>query len=146
MDGNDYEDNDIDFHRFVIKMLELENEDIYWKILAQVRSSGEDYTGIRDWFLSEEKLKFKLFYEVLKSFEIDGNADLIKVKLFADYIIRSAPSDIVSLEYLGAAQKIYDIFQRIVTNAKISLKKYARVYPTLEKIDIAKIIDIRKRH
>ena len=139
MDGNDYEDNDIDFHRFVIKMLELENEDIYWKILAQVRSSGEDYTGIRDWLLSEEKLKFKLFHEVLKSFEIGEDADDKKIKLFDDYIIRSAPSDILTLKYLGAAQKAYNIFQRIV-NSRINLDDIeAHVFPTFEKIDIAKI-------
>ncbi len=139
MDGNDYEDNDIDFHRFVIKMLELENEDIYWKILAQVRSSGEDYTGIRDWLLSEEKLKFELFHEVLKSFEIDGNSDLTKVKLFADYIIRSAPSDILTLKYLGAAQKAYEIIQWIVKNRKTLDDISTYVSLTLVKIDIAKI-------
>lgn len=139
MDGNDYEDNDIDFHRFVIKMLELENEDIYWKILAQVRSSGEDYTGIRDWLLSEEKLKFKLFHEVLKSFEIDENADFIKVELFADYIIRSAPSDILTLKHLGAAQKAYEVIQWIVKNKKNPDDIEASVFLTKEKIDIAKI-------
>lgn len=139
MDGNDYEDNDIDFHRFVIKMLELENEDIYWKILAQVRSSGEDYTGIRDWLLSEEKLKFKLFHEVLKSFKIGEDADNKKVKLFADYIIRSAPSDILTLKYLGAAQKAYEIIQWIVKNKKNPDDIEASVFLTKEKIDIAKI-------
>ncbi|MBR6669258.1 MAG: hypothetical protein IKL31_00720, partial [Ruminococcus sp.] len=141
MDGNDYKDKDkdIDFHRFVIKMLELEKVEKYWVILAKIRSSGEDYTGIRDWLLSEKDLQFRLFHEVLKRFEIDENADLIKVKLFADYIIRSAPADVISLKYLGAAQMVYDIFQRIATNGKNSMKKNAHVSPTLEKIDIAKI-------
>lgn len=141
MDGNDYDDKDkdIDFHRFVIKMLELENEKEYWIILAQVRSSGEDYTAIRDWLLGEEKLKFKLFHEVLKRFEIDGNADVGKVKLFADYIIRSAPADVISLEYLGAAQKAYEVIQWIVKNRKNLDDIYVKVSLTHEKIDIAKI-------
>lgn len=121
MDGDtsiNNEDEDVHFHRFVIKMLELEHEKIYWMILAQVRSSGEDYTGIKDWLFSEEKLKFKLFNKVMECFEIDEKADDKKVKLFADYIIRSAPSDIVSLKYLGAAQKAYEIIQWIVKNRK----------------------------
>lgn len=141
MDGNDYEDKDKDiyFHRFVIKMLELENEKEYWMILAQVRSSGEDYTDIRDWLLGEEKLKFRLFHEVLKSFEIDENADVGKVKLFADYIIRSAPSDILTLKYLGAAQKAYEVIQWIVKNRKNLDNIEARVSPMFEKTDIAKI-------
>lgn len=141
MDGNDYEDKDKDiyFHRFVIKMLELENEKEYWKILAQVRSSGEDYTAIRDWLFSEKDLKFKLFHEVLKSFEIDENVDVGKVKLFADYIIRSAPSDILTLKYLGAAQKAYEVIQWIVKNRKNPDDIYAKVSLTHEKIDIAKI-------
>ncbi len=139
MDGNDYDDNDINFHRFVIKMLELENEKEYWMILAQVRSSGEDYTGIRDWLLGEEKLKFELFHEVLKSFEIDENADLIKVKLFADYIIRSAPSDILTLKYLGAAQKAYEVIQWIVKNRKNLDDISTYVSSKLEAIDITKI-------
>lgn len=139
MDGNDYEDNDIDFHRFVIKMLELENEKEYWMILAQVRSSGEDYASIRDWLFSEKDLKFKLFHEVLKSFEIDENADLIKVKLFADYIISSAPSDILTLKYLGAAQKAYEVIQWIVKNRKNLNDIDAKVSLSDEEIDIAKI-------
>lgn len=139
MDGNDYKDKDIYFHRFVIKMLELENEKEYWMILAQVRSSGEDYTGIRDWLLGEEKLKFKLFHEVLKSFEIDENVDIGKVKLFADYIIRSAPADVISLKYLGAAQKAYEIIQWIVKKSKNLDDIDVKVFLRHEKIDISKI-------
>lgn len=111
-------DDNVKLHRFAIKMLELEREDLYWLLLGKVRASGKKYDDLKAWLLVEEELKYDLFYKVLECFEIDENADEKYIETFADYIIRSAPSDIEVLKYLESAQKIYDFVHTILNKGR----------------------------
>lgn len=125
MDGEDavsLKDKDVKLHLFAVKMLELEREDLYWILLGKVRALGSKYDDLKAWLLVDEKLKCDFFDKVLKCFEIEENAVETKIKLFANYIVSSAPDDIGWAKYIEDAQKIYNLINRI-ENAK----KYNRI-------------------
>lgn len=103
-------DDNVKLHRFAIKMLELENVEIFLKLLPNVRRLKDDYSGLRTWLI--EKAEFKdnsLYKNVLDCFHIDIMANDDKIRLFSEYILFAAPDDIISAEIVGYAQQIYDL-------------------------------------
>lgn len=103
-------DDNVKLHRFAIKMLELENVEIFLKLLPNVRRLKDDYSGLRTWLI--EKAEFKdnsLYKNVLDCFHIDIMANDDKIRLFSEYILFAAPDDIISGEIVGYAQQIYDL-------------------------------------
>ena len=129
-------DDNVKLHRFAIKMLELENVEIFLKLLPNVRRLKDDYSGLRTWLI--EKAEFKdnsLYKNVLDCFHIDIMANDDKIRLFSEYILFAAPDDIISGEIVGYAQQIYDLSNFILQHGGKS------TYGDRTLVGIAKVIN-----
>lgn len=109
-------DMDMQFHLFIVKMLELENVKLYSKLLISVKQFKESYSELKKWLTDISEFNDNILYKnVLDCFGINAkNYYRDNVKMFAEYIFFSAPTDIISGEALLYAQKVYDIYRFIV--------------------------------
>ncbi len=148
MDGENafsVKDKDVKLHRFAVKMLELEREDVYLELLTKVRTLGKKYSDLYAWLIQFKGNK--LYEEVLDCFHIrpniyttDDENDMLKVETFADYIIRSAPDDIVNYKCI----EIYEFINLLKING-VGLKEIHALSDEKEKIsDITKITEIAR--
>lgn len=143
MDGENafsVKDKDVKLHRFAVKMLELEREDLYWLLLGKVRALGENYDDLKAWLLVEENLKCDLFYKVLQCFGINETTGEEEIETLADYIIRSAPDDIVNYKCIEICE-----FINLLKINGVGLKEIHALSDEKEKIsDITKITEIAR--
>ncbi|MBQ8010116.1 MAG: hypothetical protein IJ265_01010 [Oscillospiraceae bacterium] len=111
-------DKDIFLHRFTVKMLELEQEDLYWEILAKIKTSRSNVTNLRNQ-LNGYQDKSNILDAIFQTFQISKNTSKKEsIELFADYIIQSAPSDITWFKHVNEAQKMLDIAKIIKNDIK----------------------------
>lgn len=143
MDGEDavsQKDDNVKLHRFAVKMLELEREDLYWLLLGKVRALGENYDDLKAWLLVEENLKCDLFYKVLQCFGINEITGEEEIETLADYIIRSAPDDIANYKCIEICE-----FINLLKINGVGLKEIHALSDEKEKIsDITKITEIAR--
>lgn len=127
MDGEDaasQKDDNVKLHRFAVKMLELEYEELYKLLLAKIISLGKNFSEIREYLLDvknelfdemdKAENKYRFYNMILNHFKIDNKNGVEAVRIFAECIIYSAPSDFVLAEYIDDAQKIYDLVHYLI--------------------------------
>lgn len=127
MDGEDaasQKDDNVKLHRFAVKMLELEYEELYKLLLAKIISLGKNFSEIREYLLDvkdelfdemdKAENKYRFYNMILNHFKIDNKNGVEAVRIFAECIIYSAPSDFVLAEYIDDAQKIYDLVNYLI--------------------------------
>lgn len=113
------EDSKTDLQRFALKMLELEQEELYWQLLAKAIEMGEDYVGLKEWFLeyvSRERSEAskKILDAVNQVFDIGRKNSIEGICLFAYLLINSTPSNINLEKYISYAQMFIDISSMII--------------------------------
>lgn len=112
-------DKDMYLHRFAIKLLELEQENLYFELLSAAIEDDEQHNSlihVIDIHIGKEEMVSKILDAVLDCFNINSSGDnsynINNIFLFAEFIRKSAPPYIIS-ESIAYAQMYKAICDRI---------------------------------